>query len=172
LHRDILAIIFLAGVFELLVRATIAKASIGPFELNDLSLIRKLLPVLVAYFFFDLCATNLRRQELYIAAESLVEKLHPSVHSSRIHMLLVPRQPTVLGITMLAKSKISGLLYSTSAIPGIIVAILPILFMVYAYIVQFREFGVKDILTWLTLVVSLFLIALGLLTIEAGSQSS
>src|SRR5215217_4311837 len=45
--RTITLIVLSAGAFELLSRAAIAKASIGPFEIRDLSLIQTSLPVII-----------------------------------------------------------------------------------------------------------------------------
>src|SRR6185503_5027496 len=55
-HRAALLIFFLSIVFELLTRAAISEVTLGPFKVNDFTLIQKVLPIAIAYLYYELCA--------------------------------------------------------------------------------------------------------------------
>jgi hypothetical protein len=71
--KSVLLAVLAAILFELLARAAVEKASIGPFEVKDLSLFRLALPVVIAYSFYEITLLVLQFYEFetaYIAAYS------------------------------------------------------------------------------------------------------
>jgi hypothetical protein len=69
------------AVFELLARAMIAKASVGGFEVKDLSLIRLSLPIIVAYLFYDTWDLVNARMNYYNVYWAIMDQLHNHITS-------------------------------------------------------------------------------------------
>src|SRR5215207_4740111 len=53
-RRTMLLLIFVILLFELLARASVREVSIGPLKLSDYSLLYKLLPLAIAYLYYEL----------------------------------------------------------------------------------------------------------------------
>jgi hypothetical protein len=162
--RNILIMVLLGGGYELLARASIEKVTIGPFEVSDVSLIRRILPVLIAYYFYDACAANLRRHEMYDLGGLLFKKLFPSISQYDLEYYFSPRQSSLFGIVTYGKSWRDAVLYWASTVPGVAVLFVPTIFLYYAYQLELETFGSKDKFTWLTMVGCAYLLLLAFLT--------
>jgi hypothetical protein len=156
-------------LFELLTRGAISKASYAGVEVTDLSLIRKVLPAIVAYFYLDLVVLHMRNMHLrrtYIGAFS---KLYPAFKQERLEYFTAPRMHTATFMPYLIfdpKEKQGGVYVALMLSLAIVSLFLTIpLFEVYAYIIQLRRISVEDPLVWATLPVTLLIISAALLAV-------
>lgn len=98
--RVITSVLLLMAAFELLVRASIEKVSIGPLELGDLSLLRKALPVVIAYYFYDL-VTKYSQDLVYSNVENtMLEILHKDIVDYDLGGVLEPVGHPIQGMEL------------------------------------------------------------------------
>lgn len=71
IDRTSLYLIVVVLLYFLLARSSVEKFSIGPFEIKDITIISQLLPVLFAYFLFDLVITSNHKTEVYTTVKAL-----------------------------------------------------------------------------------------------------
>lgn len=168
--KTVLAALAQAALFELLARAAIAKAALGPFEIKDLSLIRMAIPVLLAFSFYELqLLTSLQRntQSAYMA---LMGRLHPKIVTLGLVSLIQPRPTSLFTPWTLELDKRAGAgkLYNRL---GVILAMLLLLgipiFEVYAFVLQAQYLGTRSLSFWLSLLLTAFFLLLGFLVLGA-----
>jgi hypothetical protein len=160
ISRTIALIVLSAGAFELLSRAAVAKASLGPFEIRDLSLVQKILPVMIAYLFYDL--SNLYYQDSQYSAihELLLKTTHKDFQDADLDLYLEPRVASMYHPAGLRRAYDRPLYYFTTFIW--LVGLFGITaFQVYAFYQNFQVFGVDDVLTWFTLGIAILFTSFG-----------
>lgn len=159
------AMVILAIVIELLHRTAVGEVSFLGVKVTDLVLVRKLLPVGLAYFFFatlsHFAAHRLYTECLY----EIARRIHPSLAEKKLWRFLIPLSPirTFTTVEALSEGKLR-LAFSALSVP-IFLAILfgPLLFIVYSYWTAFVAFGPKDLLLWISVALSLLFITKGFL---------
>jgi hypothetical protein len=150
-QRTLLLGVVLMASFELLVRAAISKASIGPFEVSDLSLIRVALPALVAFVYFQLLAIESARVLLEDVHAAVLRAVYPEVAGSYLVGLTTPPAPAaqgalvfpLAGIGALARRRLVRAFDSASTIA---VFVLFVAFEIYAHALQVARFGLSVLL--------------------------
>lgn len=73
-------------------RAAVDGVNIGPFEISDLSLILKALPVVVSYLFYDILNIAVRGGEVSGVYRRILQLLHPAVAKSDLLILIAPHR--------------------------------------------------------------------------------
>src|SRR4051794_32340852 len=89
--RKVLGLLLLTtAAFELIRRAQVKEATIAGVKISDLSNVEKVLPVVVAYFVFQLVAlhtTTVYFQRIHTRFHAV---LHPELRKRRLHVALRP----------------------------------------------------------------------------------
>jgi hypothetical protein len=89
--RCAILIILSIITFELLARGAIEKASFAGLELKDLSLVRKALPVLTAYLYYDWIVLWIRVGDVQAVHAVILEGLRPKIAEKDLNLFLEPR---------------------------------------------------------------------------------
>jgi hypothetical protein len=167
--RTAILIIALMLVFELLTRSSIEKISIAGFEINDLSLIQRAIPLIIAYYFYDLINLILLQGDHRAAHGELIRILHRDIWDTELDMLLWPRTPSLLRTSRLGRreTKLDTLFQSALTVAVVFAGIM---FEAYAFYIQFRIFGFKDVLVWITVILSIAFTAYGLIRLATDKN--
>jgi hypothetical protein len=94
--KSVLLGMLAAILFELLARAAVEKASIGPFEVKDLSLFRLALPVVIAYSFYEITLLVLQSYEFEQAYIAAFSNLYEDAAASDLEYFVLPIMPAHL----------------------------------------------------------------------------
>jgi hypothetical protein len=170
-RRTIILLFFLFFIFEALGRASVSEVSVGPVKLQDYTLLQKLLPIAIAYLYFDLVSTGTMRGYFSKVVDEVVRRTNKSVYENALHAYLWPTY-TFLPQELITQY-LSGKGKSLGQVVGIltrgtyVVGLLLISAGLQAYIFYrlFHLFGVQDVLVWLSLFASLPWVANGLWTV-------
>jgi len=142
--RTAILTVILIVIFELLLRAAISKASIGPFEISDLSLIRIAIPVAVAYNFYDLASLTYYILAFDTLYGNLMRVHYPLLAATRLDYFLSPRSPSLTGSDLFGHvSPNKTFIGRVSDYLGLSVVVGFVAFEIYAYYVQFTRFDVR-----------------------------
>jgi hypothetical protein len=95
-RSGILLLAFVA-LNELLTRAAITGASVGGFQLTDLSFPRKFLPALIAYEYYEIMSLFVHELQLSRLYRSLMEVAHPSVWTAGLAISIAPHFSPLFG---------------------------------------------------------------------------
>jgi hypothetical protein len=95
--RSALLALLVAATFELLDRAAIVNAQVGPFQIKDLSVIQKALPVVFAYLVYDLVVLGLRFMYSRAVYLGITRLFDPSLSSTKLDRLLLPHASSLFG---------------------------------------------------------------------------
>jgi hypothetical protein len=163
LGRSITLIVLSMAIFELLARAAIAKASIGPFEIGDLTLVQRALPVIVAYLLYQTCSLFVTVYDFIKVHQELVEILHPDIRAYSLDYFLQPVSHSAIGPEHVGRYRAGRRYYDvmSDGMPALIV-VATVAFEGYAaYTLLFRA-HLRDVLTLLLLAVAAMLTCYGL----------
>ena len=89
--RSVSAALLFGAFFELISRASIQKVSFSRFEVSDLSLIHKLIPVVVAYFTYSYMIDTVEVMDLRRAYYAVSALAQPKVNKTALDTLTQPR---------------------------------------------------------------------------------
>jgi hypothetical protein len=160
ISQSLLSLVFFISVFELLTRAAVAEVTLGPFKVTDLAIIQKILPLIVAYFFFEFGSSTIQRNELSDVYYEIIRVCHKSISSNNLQYYLSPRIGFFLFGNLFwqpANILVRNIQYLLQ-IPIVLFAILgPTIFEIYAFLRLFEGFGVSDIVVWFVLLFSVMI---------------
>ena len=146
--------------FELLARSYVGEIVIGPFKINNLSLIIIFLPVVMAYFQCALLHLLVIRERTRMTIEAIFRTTHKEIEFHKLHWLLF--KPSVLssgeilsGVSELPNpAVITFLPYSVFAI----LTVGGFVFDFHAYYSCFLLFGMNTFSIWLSLLLTTMLL--------------
>jgi hypothetical protein len=156
----------LMAAFELLVRGAIHKATLGPFELQDIRLIRIALPVLVAYYFYRIMFLSYDGTATSIFYEEVSRITQRQYHENELDVATIYTGAPFIGsapfysIGETNKKSIKIVDSARAALVNLIPFSL-VIWEVYAYQIQFDKFGLTSPATWVAMAISLALITYG-----------
>lgn len=155
-HSTFLLIIFLMAVFELLNRAAISEVTLGPFKLSDVSLLIKLLPVVIAYYYYLTCTMLAMIGAQRTVIDSVVAIMYGPLYDNDLEYYLYPVSPLFAEslITTATKGRIISAIDAIGSNFQKVIWFLPLIFQVYAFYRCFRAFGFSSIIVWVALVIS------------------
>jgi hypothetical protein len=174
-QRAISLMLISMAVFELLARGAIEKATFLGIEVSNLGIIRKAMPVIVAYFFYDAAHTHYMQRLFSRVHMKIYSLIHPDVSKANLDALLLPPFPSIRG--PLTFGSYTPGLEGSRVLPvfdwvmNIAVMLGVLVFESYAYILQFAEFRATDRLLWITLVMTVFLIVTAFWILIAQKES-
>jgi hypothetical protein len=163
-----------AGIIELLNRAAVSDVQLGGFTVTDLSVIRKVLPMVAAYLIYDITACSTRNIYSSRILGAINRTYRPALHKSRYAILAHPRGSSFFGPFSWHKSDTK-----TYKAIEMLVAVLrvgsmatPVVLLAYWFTLMFRAFGFEDPLVWLSAGVSGGFTALAVLVVIEGIRSN
>ena len=155
----------LAIVCELLNQVTVSEFSIFGVKLTNLILVRKLIPVAIAYLFNSHSSLLALRRLLLECLFHSVQAAQPQIFHNGLWSFLNP--PSTFEIQSIFVARANRLLKramsNLSLLLMIAVAFGPILYLIYAYLQLFYSFGLADLLLWLSAITSACLTMQGFL---------
>jgi hypothetical protein len=166
LRRSVTSGLILIALFELFLRGAIEKASFGPLELRDFSIARKVIPVMVAYLFYE--ASHITYEI------RIVEKVYYAIFRLKRREWY---DNDLDSIAILTAGLLGGLAdtYESVGDPKrarfanrlsrTLRTILPysyMAFVAYAIIVQFIQFGFIDPILWIATLAAIAFIGYGI----------
>jgi hypothetical protein len=143
----ILLVVLMLLFYLLTLPGTVSHVGLGPFQIDDLDLVAKLLPVVTAYLFYELVLMGLSWEDSRRVFRILMERQHPGVHLENLDTLVQPRMRAFIGQTdqwypILGKGLwLAGLHKAVFAyfVPLAVAFLLPLAFQVVAYIHLFNR---------------------------------
>jgi len=166
LNRSALLLVATVVIFELLSSSKAKQVNLVGFTFEDLSLIHKLLPALIAYTFFELVIASVRYRENLNLNFLGMRQLQRNLTDNDLYPPLLP--PTRAFFTMLIRlSPANTTPYSIwrdrclilLSVP--IILLVPVGFCIRAYINLFQRYGLSSIVTWTSLGFAFYLLTAG-----------
>ncbi len=150
--------VVLMVAFMLITFASIERISVGGLEVQDLSILQKLLPVVVAFMYSEVIATRTLANAAAQIRNSILLKRFPRIHEN-VLLVLNPQVGWNLPSLGLVPSARPGMAYARLTTTAQLVAWLsPYAFTVYAYVQLFALFGFGDPFVWISLLLTTILI--------------
>jgi hypothetical protein len=171
-RRATLRLVLIAVVFELMSRAIIAGAELGSLEINDISVIERLLPVIFAFTLYEFWYSLYATEKFWELHQATIRAVYRPLYEHDLEIALAPAgHVPVHGENLFAEyfEKSSLLSRLRQIFEAVSLAVLHgsfIAFTAYAFYRLFERFGVDDPLTWVSIVVSSILTSHGLLYLE------
>lgn len=155
----------LAIVCELLSQAAVSEVSVLGLKLTNLVLVRKFLPIGLAYVFYSHLALLALRRLLLECHWHATKAAQPQIFENGLWRFLNP--PSSFETESIFESRTAGALkaaISNLSVPLMIaLTIGPILYIIYAYFRLFGDFGLTEPLLWVSATVSAFFTLQGFL---------
>lgn len=166
--------VVLIALFELLIRGAIDKASVSGIEITDLSLVRIALPVIVAYYFYDIIVMAYTHLDFAAVHDALIRIRHEKTMETGLDYFLKPRQPSIVGAVFF-QSTTRGLGHILARVGDAFFFLLLIglvLFEYDAYYEQFVHFKGNSAWLWIAATLSLLFVLYGYLAVVTRPESS
>jgi hypothetical protein len=168
-RRSVFLALLIAATMELFNRAAVSNVQVGPFQISDLSLIRKFLPVLFAYLMYDIVVLGLRYLQSWAVWVEILRVFDGALSSSGLQRLLLPVGPSLYGpLFFPERGKLEALAQLFTAVLRLGSLVFPLIIEVYAISILFISFGVNDLLVWLSAIVSAAFLLYGVILFIAG----
>ena len=168
-HQASLLMFFLFLVFELLTRAAISEVTVGPFKVNNLTLIQKGLPVVIAYLYYELCAFRAMVIIQSVVYKSIVKGICKPFHDNNLETIAM--FSSTFDVEDFLESNVEGnsnrLIGFLSQPLRLTLVFMPLLFAAYAFYRCFSIFGKGDFLVWTSLVISALFLLQGMLILSS-----
>jgi hypothetical protein len=162
LGRSVGTILLLVAIFELLNRAAISQVRLGPFTIADTSFIRTGLVVITSYYFYDMTYLFAHRLQMTQVFKAVTRLAHPAWDYNDIVRYLYPQRTSLIprnfeGLEDVRAYKLLSRLIWFIPWGG------SIIWLIYAYIVEFRHSHVAEIAVWGALFLTLYFVLLAFL---------
>ena len=142
--------------FALLADAAVGEVTLFGVKVNNLAIVQKLIPIVVAYTYYSLFAIMAYRRLLNEVHDEIMRISFPEFYAQNLEFYCYP--PSPFHIERIISSETTGRLSSalnTLNDPLVFaIGVGPALFEVYAFITCFRTFGGLDVVVWISLVAS------------------
>ena len=155
-------ILISASLAELLARSAISQFSIGPFQVKDLSLIQKVIPIVLAYLLLEQHVLTLHTEAMESVYSEIVDYFHPKISENNLKMYLAPSM-TLLWTAGMEGTRDARLATFQDSVGGLLTLLLMgalFIFEIYLFVVLFRTYGFTDALVWISVVLSTIFILL------------
>ena len=155
MRRTIVLFLGLAALYELISRAAVNQASFGGFTLSDLSLLRKTLPALIFFMWYEFCAYLMQEAELKEVALSITRLSHPRIWRRGLTFAVVPSSPAVLGSSPVIgrRSRLAWIAIALNWITLLVVGMFPPAYLLRITISELGAFD-PDVVSVIALVIA------------------
>ena len=171
-RRTVLLMLLVAATFELLDRAAVTNVQAGPFQIKDLSLIQRVLPVIFAYLIYEETVLGVRYLYSMSIASEIARTFQPALKSSTLDGPLNPQGSPLFGPMLWHRSASRS--YRLLALFTIVLRLgsltAPLIIEAYAFYRLFRLFGAGDIIVWISVIFSFGFTLFAALVILTGLQ--
>lgn len=166
-------ILFVLGFF-IISQSSVQEIEIGPFKINNLNIIIKIFPLIIAYKFYEFLGLQCFTRCLNVTHNETIAKLYPKTVENNLQPLITP-ESIVNTQEFFELRNSNGLTKIMENLRLIILImqllIMPLAFIAYAIYLNFYRFGFKDVLVWIiSLMVLLLLIQSAILFVENNNQ--
>ena len=184
-RRTMLLLFLLLVAFILLTQASIREVSLGPFKLGDYTLLNILFPIAVAYTFSEVITLVIMRQNYQYVHDLVLWKLYgnkliddglesflspPSIYTSTD---LVTTELEISERFGSRRVRIFAQVIRYWTIPlSVFLFVAPVTFEIYAFYTIFTAYGATNILAWVSLAVSVYLLFIALAAWTADAWGS
>jgi hypothetical protein len=153
IRRTALLTLLGLAAFELLSRSAIADVQIGPFKIQDLELIQKTLPIVLAFLLYDISVSNLKMVYAQRAHAKVMDIFYPSIRRTQIDALVLPpgaSSSSVFGVSWLptGSGRLNRLAWRLNSLMWYSSLALPPLAQAYVLYRLFESFRWSDGLVW------------------------
>lgn len=157
-QRQLLQFFLFFFIFEMLIQSAITEITVGPAKLSDLSIILKVTPIVLAYTYQQLLTIFAHRLVLSKLIDEFFNKLHPVYYKNDLETFLMPFSTiTLIRIGLLREGLQQKVLSASAFLLFFVILFGCLLLIVYSFVRLFLEFGFFDVLTWVALVICVFL---------------
>jgi hypothetical protein len=169
-RRTVVLLLLVAAVFQLLDQAAVVSVQAGPFQIRDLSLIQRVLPLIFAYLIYDATVFGVRYLYSLRVASEIARSCQPSIKSSSLDALLNPQGSPLFGPMLWhrSKSRQYRLLTGLTLVLRLGSLLVPLMIEVYAFYRLFEVFGRRDEVIWISALISFGFIVLAAMVILTG----
>jgi hypothetical protein len=169
--RCFLGIIAGMAIFQLSIHGDISEASIAFVKLKSLEFLGPVLPVVVAYLFYQMCSIQTLTISMLTVHNTILESYFPERRECGIESALFPAsfaaghssplpvRPGRPGFARLIGPFVGGAVW----------LFVPPMFLVYSFIQLFRLYGGSSPLVWVSLTVASVLTLFGVLESTSGA---
>ena len=150
----IIAIILL----ELITQAVVAEFSLFGLKISDLALIQKMLPVAIACLYYYFINISCYRLLLSVVHEEIFKLTHPDLNTHVLNFYAHPPFAMIVErIIIIGTGGQFGKSLDILSRPlKLVISIGPIAYLAYSFYRSFESFGFKDVIVWLSLVITIF----------------
>jgi hypothetical protein len=152
-RRSVYALLLVSASVELLDQAAVSDVQIGPFQVHDLSFVRKALPVIGGFLIYELVTNGVRYLYSRRLANSIIEKFQPALSAvGHYPRLVYPLSSSLFGPLPWYQhdhARLSLITVFTAVLRVGSLAIPPLL-EVRWYWRLFETYGFRDIFVWLS----------------------
>jgi hypothetical protein len=92
-------IVLMLLFYLLTLPGAVSHIGLGPFEIDDVSLVEKLIPVFTSYLFYELTLMGIAWSDSRRLFRLLMHRQHPGVLDANLELLIQPRMRAVVGQT-------------------------------------------------------------------------
>lgn len=149
------------ALFELLTRASIQKVSLAGFEISDLSGVRKVLPLLVAYYLYEIVFYGRANLDYQEAHRGVLDSTQLGLIEKGLDYFLEPQEAAIAGSRLFGSGGLANRL--SEMISGVILFGI-IAFEIYAFRSELILAHWTSPFIWVLLAVSAFLVAMAVIT--------
>jgi hypothetical protein len=170
--RSFFAIVAGMVIFELAIRGDIAEASFSFVKLKSLGFLGPVLPVIVAYLYYQMCSLRTLTTSLLTVHDTILDAYFPERQSCGVEAALHPPSLTTGNSSDLPLRPGGGALARLIGpwVGGIVWFLVPPIFLVYAFVQLFRIHPVASPLIWASLSMALLLVLFAILETVSGAS--
>ena len=157
--KTIFFLILSVALFEFLVQSIVAEITVGPIKFNDLKVIHKITPIIIAYFYYTLLSQSAFMGLLHKVYQSVIKHHFSGIYNANLECFAWPASNFLIeDVVSKYTSGISAkIVVFFKIFLGLFFMAGTIMFEIYAYIKCFLLFGLNDILLWFALAISAML---------------
>jgi hypothetical protein len=159
-RKSMVILLVIAAAFELIRRTAVEEIQFAVLQVKDFSLIEKVLPLLFAYYLYEIVILSIRIGYGLRTHSIIIELVNPGLRRTNLDRLITPRTASLFGPVGIGSEGPVGHLMS---IPGNLLRTIVFLLLVGAEVYMlfwlFRLSGSRDFVVWCVSVVSLSFLA-------------
>lgn len=177
LRRTTVLIIAVGTAFVLLSSGDIKEFTLGSLKFADIGPVVKLAPIVIGYHYLQLVLLFFSAYEYNELYDDVCAKLMPEAHHVNMDVPLAPTLGSLWGGRSILTTAATATLDPTSppaktewhrpatvldylnSLGGFAFLLLPLVFLVWAYVTIFDEFGFADLVSWLSVAVTVMSVA-------------
>ncbi len=169
INRLVVELVLLVFVYELFSLSMISEVSVSAVTLSDLTILHKLLPVVIGYIYYDLILAVETSSLLQGVFSTTFNQLHSAIAKNQLDTFLIPMTIFMQKGLLYKAGKpynrgLSIMDISITVILIILTVVGPYIFGAYIIYDLFQRYGLNDIVTWISVTMTILFFAYALIT--------